>query len=366
MRTITLIQPRKLMFGLGCAQHVVDDVLAHGLRRVFFVSSEPILPLVEPLVGAFSGAGAAVEVYGDINAEPSITVFERVLGAARAYHPDVVIGMGGGSAMDVAKVVAALHNSEQTILDVFGIDRLAGRSTYLVCVPTTAGTGSEVTPYAIFHHEEEHLKKGVVSPHIVPDASYVDPALTLSMPPSVTAATGMDAMTHCIEAYVNRYAHPLVDSYALQGIKLIANNLRSAVSAGDDLAARTAMSLGSLYGGLCLGPVNTGAVHALAYPLGGQFHVAHGVSNSVLLPSVAAFNLLATPERYADIAMAMGIEPGTTPTETAQLGINAIKELSRDCGIPAGMAELGVPEDAIPDMAIAAMKVTRLLKLNPA
>ena len=246
-----------------------------------------------------------------------------------------------------------------------GIDRLAQRNTHLVCVPTTAGTGSEVTPYAIFHHEAEQLKKGVVSDHIVPDAAYIDPNLTKTMPPAVTAATGMDAMTHCVEAYVNRYAHPMVDLYALQGIRLIAANLRTAVEAGDEIAAREAMALGSLYGGLCLGPVNTGATHALAYPLGGEFHVPHGISNSVLLPSVAAFNLPARPKRYAEIAIAMGVAPAASDEETASLGIEKIVELSRACGIPPGMASLGLPHEAIPHMAESSMKVTRLLRLNP-
>ncbi len=365
MRTIEFGQPRKIAFGDGCAQQCADDILLFGLRRVFIVSSEPILALVEPVASALREGGATVAVYAEVNAEPSVSAFERALDAARAMQPDAVIGMGGGSAMDVAKLVAALHNSEQTLRDVLGIDLLQGRRTYLVCVPTTSGTGSEVTPYAIFHDEEEQLKKGVVSPYIVPEAAYVDPALTVTMPPAVTASTGMDALTHCVEAYVNRYAHPMVDLYALQGIRLIADNLAQAVAHGDDTEARTAMSMGSLYGGMCLGPVNTGAVHALAYPLGGEFHVAHGVSNSVLLPHVAAFNLPAAPERYADVAVAMGVEAGANATETAERGIARIRELSAEIGIPDGMSELGVPEEAIPRMAQSAMKVTRLLRLNP-
>jgi alcohol dehydrogenase class IV len=365
MRTISIVSPRNLTIGAGCATQCADDLLAAGLRRIFIVTSDPIVALVEPVAASLRSGGAAVEIFSGVNSEPSVSLFEKALVAARAMQPDGVIGFGGGSPMDTAKGVAALWNSEQTLPDVFGIDLLQGRSTYLACIPTTSGTGSEVTPYAIFHHEEEQLKKGVVSPHIVPDASYVDPELTRSVPPAVTAATGMDAMTHCIEAYVNKYAHPMVDTYALSGIKLIADNLARAVEVGDDLEARTALSLGSLYGGLCLGPVNTGAVHALAYPLGGEFHVAHGVSNSVLLPHVAAFNLPATPQRYADIAVALGVMPSENVTKTAELGIERIKALSHEVGIPAGMAELDVPEEAIPRMAQSAMKVTRLLHLNP-
>ncbi len=198
----------------------------------------------------------------------------------------------------------------------------------------------------------------------MPDAAYVDPELTFSVPPYVTAATGVDALVHCIEAYANRFAHPIIDLYALEGIRLIAANVVRAVENGQDVEARTALSLGSLYGGLCLGPVNTGAVHALAYPLGGEFHVAHGVSNSVLLPYVLKFNLPAAPQRYANIALALGIEAGATPEATAQRGLAKLRQISAQCGIPAGMSDLGVPEEAIPRMAESAMKVTRLLNNN--
>jgi alcohol dehydrogenase class IV len=180
----------------------------------------------------------------------------------------------------------------------------------------------------------------------------------------VTAATGVDALVHCIEAYANRFAHPMVDLYALQGVRLIGASLLRAVEKGDDLEARAEMALGSLYGGLCLGPVNTAAVHALAYPLGGEFHVAHGVSNAVLLPAVMAFNLPASPQRYADIALALGVEPGDTPLETAQRGVARIRELYAQCGVPAHLSELGISADSIPRMAEWAMKVTRLLKNN--
>jgi alcohol dehydrogenase class IV len=174
----------------------------------------------------------------------------------------------------------------------------------------------------------------------------------------------MDALTHCVEAYVNRFAHPSVDLYALEGIRLIASNIVQAVKHGDDLSARTQMSMGSLYGGLCLAPVNTAAVHALAYPLGGEFHVAHGVSNAILLPHVWRFNLPSAPKRYAEVALALGVKPGNTDLETAQYGLDRLLELSVECGIPTGMSELGIPEEAIPRMAEGAMKVTRLLKNN--
>lgn len=364
MRTVRLLQPKKIVFGRGGAGQCADDVSALGLRRVFIVTSPPIVGLVEPLAGALRKGGASVTIYSGVATEPAVSTFEGAMEAARQAEPDAVIGLGGGSAMDVAKLVAALYDGRQGVREVFGIGKLASRPLYLACLPTTAGTGSEVSPNAILLDEAEELKKGIVSPHLVPDAAYVDPMLTVTMPPAVTAATGLDALTHCAEAYANRFAHPIVDLYALQGIRLIAANVVRAVERGDDLEARTNMALGSLYGGFCLSPVNTAAVHALAYPLGGEFHVAHGVSNAVLLPHVLRFNLPAAPERYAEVALALGAKAGDSDLETAQRGLDRLFELCRECGIPAGMSELGVPEAAIPRMAEAAMKVTRLLKNN--
>jgi alcohol dehydrogenase class IV len=180
----------------------------------------------------------------------------------------------------------------------------------------------------------------------------------------VTAATGLDALTHCIEAYANKFAHPIVDAYALHGIKLISANLARAVRNGHDVEARTALALGSLYGGLCLGPVNTAAVHALAYPLGGKFHIAHGVSNALLLPHVLRFNFSAAPERYAEIAAALGVARNGSALSTAEHGVELLSQLSRDCGVPQKLSDLKISRAEIPGMAVAAMKVTRLLKNN--
>jgi len=364
VRPINLLQPKQIAFGPGVARRCVEDIVALQVRKAFIVTGPPLVEMIRPHVEGLQNGGLEVTVYAEVAGEPTIETFAAALAAARDAAPEVVIGIGGGSAMDVAKLVAALHDSDQDVRDAFGINLLGPRRTSLVCLPTTSGTGSEVSPNAILLDEVDQLKKGVVSSHLVPDAAYVDPELTLSMPPALTAATGVDALTHCIEAYANRYAHPIVDLYTLEGIRLVGRYLRRAVQDGSDLDARTHMSLASLYGGLCLGPVNTGAVHALAYPLGGEFHVPHGVSNSVLLPAVVAFNLEAAPERYADVALALGAEPGRTHEETARRGVELLRTLSRDVGIPSGLGALGIPEDAIPRMARAATKVTRLLKNN--
>lgn len=365
METITFRQPRSLTFGRDCALQCGRDLAAAGFQRLLLVASPSTARLAEPLLREFHRPGTTTTVMDDIRGEPTLQVFEEALLRARQAAPDVVAGMGGGSPLDVAKLVAALHDSPQQVREVLGIGLLARRRTHLVCLPTTAGTGSEVSPNAILLDELDSLKKGVISPHLVPDAAYVDPLLTLSLPPAVTAATGLDALTHCIEAYTNRFAHPLVDLYALEGIRLMAAFLPRAVAHGEDVEAREAVARASLYGGICLGPVNTAAVHALAYPLGGEFHVPHGLSNALLLPHVMEFNLVAAPRRSAEVALALGAAPGDTEEATARNGVARIRALMEQCRVPTRMASLGVPEAALPAMASAAMTVTRLLKNNP-
>jgi alcohol dehydrogenase class IV len=365
MNPITLLQPPRIVFGDGCAAGCAALFAERGIRRALLVSSTPVLPQMGFLIEALSKAGCEVVQSRPVDREPTKALFEEILADAKQAKIEAVLGVGGGSPLDVAKLVAALARGRQNVAEVFGINLLQGRELFLVCLPTTAGTGSEVSPNAILLDEADELKKGAVSPHLVPDAAFVDPRLTHSVPPAVTAATGLDALTHCIEAYTNRFAHPAVDLYALQGIRLISANLLKAVRNGTDAEARAALALGSLYGGLCLGPVNTAAVHALSYPLGGRFHIAHGVSNAVLLPPVLRFNFSAAPERYADVAVALGVKRGKSAAATAEKGVEFLAGLSRDCGVPQRLSDFGIRRDAIPSLAKAAMQVTRLLKNNP-
>lgn len=353
-----------IVFGDGCAAQSAEWLARRGVKRVLLVTSPQVLPVLEGLKAGLRSENVEFVLAPAIDCEPSLELFETVLQAARREQVDGVLGVGGGSAIDVAKLAAALAQGSQSVPDVFGINRLAGRALPLVCLPTTAGTGAEVSPNAILLDTGDELKKGVVSPYLVPDAAFVDPQLTVSVPPAVTAATGLDALTHCIEAYANKFAHPVVDVYALQGVKMISGNLRQATKNGADAGARAALALGSLYGGLCLGPVNTAAVHALAYPLGGRFRIPHGVANALLLAPVIRFNLSAAPERYAEIAGAMGIPGNGSPVKHAEAGVEFLAELSQDCGVPKRLSDLGIPRSAIPGMARSAMQVTRLLQNN--
>lgn len=364
MNPITLLQPPRIVFGNGCAPQCAEFLAQRGVKRVLLVSSTPVLTALVEVKTALKKSGVETVSAPPVNCEPTRELFENVLQVARVEEIDGVLGIGGGSAMDVAKLVAALARGKQTALEIFGTNLLHSRELPLVCLPTTAGTGAEVSPNAILLDEADELKKGAVSPHLVPDAAFIDPLLTISVPPAVTAATGLDALTHCIEAYANKFAHPIVDIYALQGVKLISANLVRAVRNGGDIEARAALALGSLYGGLCLGPVNTAAVHALAYPLGGRFHVAHGVSNALLLPHVLRFNFSAAPERYAEISAALGVTRNGSALTTAEHGVEFLSRLSRDCGVPQKLSELKIPRDTIPSLAQSAMQVTRLLKNN--
>jgi alcohol dehydrogenase class IV len=364
-RTLALQLPRKLVFGANSLASCAEWIGSQEPAAVLIVTSPQLRGLCDPLVTALRAQGRTVQIWDGVSAEPHVDDLAKAIAAAKDCRAELIVGLGGGSAMDVAKLVAALLDGRQQIGEVFGIGKLAGRTTPLVCVPTTSGTGSEVSPIAIVQDSVDGLKKGVISPYLVPDAAFVDPVLTVGMPPAVTASTGLDALTHCIEAYANRQAHPLVDTWALEGIRRIARSLPTAYADGKNLAARTDVALGSMYGGMCLGPVNTAAVHALAYPLGSDFGIAHGTSNAVLLAHVLEFNLPAAPQRYADVARALGVEGGGTPDEVAQRGLESLRSLNNRVGIPEHMAVLGVPESAIDSMAKAALTVQRLLQQNP-
>lgn len=365
MKSITLLQPQKIVFGTGCIQTLVDDYLKLDLKRLYVLTAPPILPLIQEALDTLKGAGVSIELFDQIMAEPTLNDFNSIVAKARLFHADSVVGIGGGSVLDVAKLVAAFADSDQQAADCFGTGFIQKKGLWLACLPTTAGTGSEVSPNAILLDERDHLKKGIVSPYLIADAAYVDPKLTWTVPAKVTADTGMDALTHCIEAYTNKFAHPAVDIYALQGIRLIAANLERAVKDGKDVEAREALAFGSLYGGLCLGPVNTAAVHALSYPLGGEFHIPHGLSNAILLPSVMKFNAEVSQKRYAEVAVALGCQPGRDDQETAQRGVEFIYRLAEAVGIPKKLTDLGIPQTAVDGMARAAMEVQRLLKNNP-
>lgn len=365
MSTLSIHFPGKLVFGNGCLHQLPDEIAAHTTGRVFIVTIAPLLSSLKGLIKSLEEKGIHVVTHTGIVREPSFQDFHRIMAEATSYNPDVVIGIGGGSVLDIAKLVAAQLGNDQTLADYVGIGLLKQRARYLVCIPATSGTGSEVSPNAILVDDAHGLKMGIISPFLVPDIVYVDPLLTVSVPPDITAATGLDALTHCLEAYTNKFSQPFIDVYAFEGMRLIAANLVKAVRDGADEEARANVAMGSLLGGFCLGPVNTAAVHALSYPLGSSFHLPHGLSNALLLPYVMEFNLPAAPERYAAVAQALGCPREKDELATAAQGVAKIRSLIRECGLPATLKAVGVPYEAIETIAADAMNITRLLKNNP-
>ncbi|HVW14706.1 MAG TPA: iron-containing alcohol dehydrogenase [Mucilaginibacter sp.] len=365
LRPLSMHFPGKLVFGNGSLSGLPAEIAATGSKNAFVITIEPLLTALQSFFDELKSSGVVVSVNTGIVQEPYYSDFEKLLTEAETINPDTVIGIGGGSVLDVAKLIAALTSNRQPLSAIAGIGLLKGRSKKLVCVPATSGTGSEVSPNAILIDDADDQKKGIISPHLVPDMVYVDPLLTISVPQAITAATGLDALTHCLEAYTNKFALPFIDMYAYEGMRLIAVNLVNAVKNGSDEEARSQVAMGSLLGGFCLGPVNTAGVHALSYPLGSMFHLAHGLSNALLLPYVMEFNLPAAPARYADVAVALGCRRVGNDIETAEKGIEKIRQLINECGVPPRLRDVSVPKESLRAMAKDAMKIQRLLKNNP-
>ena len=367
-RTLPFQMSGKLIFGKGALEELPEAVRRIGAGKAFVVTDPGLVRagIAEKLLGILSEADVSTALYDKVEPDPRIEVVWDCHEAARSSQCEVLIGLGGGSALDTAKVTAVLLGNSGDLQDYFGIDNIPHRGLPTVMIPTTAGTASEVTPIAVLSDKQAQLKKGIVSDHLYADVALIDPELAVTLPPQVTAYTGVDALTHAIEAYTNKFAHPFIDTFALAAIQLIGRYLKRAVAEGSDLEARYHMAMASLYGGMCLGSVNTAAVHAMAYPLGGMFDVPHGMANALLLPYVMQFNLESCPERFARIADALGRPNGefaAAPSATAS--VDAVRELCSEVGIVSRLGDLDIPEESIDQMAAGALKVTRLMKNNP-
>ena len=367
-RTLPFQMSGKLIFGKGALEELPEAVRRIGAGKAFVVTDPGLVRagIAEKLLGILSEADVSTALYDKVEPDPRIEVVWDCHEAARSSQCEVLIGLGGGSALDTAKVTAVLLGNSGALQDYFGIDNIPHRGLPTVMIPTTAGTGSEVTPIAVLSDKQAQLKKGIVSDHLYADVALIDPELAVTLPPQVTAYTGVDALTHAIEAYTNKFAHPFIDTFALAAIQLIGRYLKRAVAEGSDLEARYHMAMASLYGGMCLGSVNTAAVHAMAYPLGGMFDVPHGIANALLLPYVMQFNLESCPERFARIADALGRPNGEfAAAPSAEASVDAVRELCSEVGIVSRLGDLDIPEESIDQMAAGALKVTRLMKNNP-
>jgi len=358
----------RLVSGAGKVLQLASELEALGVARPLFVTDPGLMAinLVQPVIEALKSAGLQPIVFDQVKEDPPESTVESAVALARDNDVDSVVAVGGGSSMDVAKVVAVLLGSDQPLSELYGVGQVTGERLPLVLVPTTAGTGSEVTPVAVITTGET-TKAGVSSPVLLPDVALLDAQLTVGLPPAVTAMTGVDAMVHAIEAYTSRHKkNPVSDTLAVAALSLLSHNIRTAVSRPDNLEARESMLLGACLAGQAFANSPVAAVHALAYPLGGHYHIPHGLSNSLVLPSVLEFNAPDAHQHYAELAEIVvgGSVPGSTEAKTAAL-VDALRALIADVALPATLCEAKVKESDLEMLAEDAMLQQRLLINNP-
>lgn len=351
---IEMQRPPVLRFGDGTLATLAPWVETRGASRPFVVA-DPVNAARLHLLGL-----GEVACFGTVEPEPGLPNLLAAVAAAEAAGADLIIGFGGGSAMDLAKMVAVMVGQGVQLSDISGPHRAPARTVGLVQIPTTAGTGSEVGTRALITDPATQSKVATESLHMLADLAIVDPVLTHSVPAKVTAATGVDAMAHCVEALTSKRAHPIIDAYALQGITLVGRYLARAVENGEDAEARAGMALAALYGGVCLGPVNTTAGHAISYPLGTRYKMAHGLANALIFPHTLAANAPVTPEKTAQIAAALGFSG--EDTGSVKSGALAFCEA---LGMDMRLSAYGVDESALAPMAEEAHAIRRLLDWNP-
>lgn len=375
--------PGRLVFGTGAVRHLGRIIEAYRPKRILLVSDPQLdrAGIVAKVIGPLSEAGYSVHVCLDGEPEPTFTTADRILAAARHYNPNMVVAIGGGSNMDLGKVAAAVLTHGGNYRDYVNYGKVPGPVMPLVCIPTTAGTGSEVSHAAVLTDPENRMKVSILSQYLRPAIAVVDPELMLSCPPKVTADSGIDALTHAIEAYTctdfdklevpvtEPFAYggkqPLGDVIAERAIKLIGRHLVTAVHQPENLAAREGMALAATLAGLAFSNCAVAAVHALEYPIGGSVHISHGAGNGLLLPHVMRFNLPARTKEFARIAAFLGENvAGLTYQAAAERSVTAVERLLREIGIPERLRDIGVQREQLPEFAKKAFGITRLMLLN--
>jgi alcohol dehydrogenase class IV len=369
MPPFTFNTSRSVRFGAGLILQLGEMTRSEIGCRVLLATDTGMLAtgLVDQVQVILANAGVDVTVFSDVVADPPEAVVLAATEAAKVADVDAVIGFGGGSSLDVAKLVAVLAMDNQSLKDIYGVGNITGGRLPLILIPTTSGTGSEVTPISILTTGKSE-KMGVVSPVLIPDIALLDPELTLGLPAHVTAATGIDAMVHAIEAYASTSANnnPLSKVLAKQALSLMGAALETAVHTPRDIEARSDMLLGSLLAGQAFANSPVAAVHALAYPIGGHYKVPHGLSNALVLPQVLRFNAVTAPQSYAEIAAcAFPDLAGLSPQAAATAFAEAMADLSKRCGLQQRLRDLGIKRGALPMLAGDAMNQTRLLVNNP-
>lgn len=368
MKSFVFNSVARIVSGAGEALRLGEHCRGLGVSRVLLVTDPGLvgIGLIGPVQEALASAGVAVTLFAEVAEDPPESVVLAAAEAAGRADVDGVVAVGGGSSMDVAKVVAVLLGGTQDLPELYGVDQVSGGRLPLILVPTTAGTGSEVTPVAVITTGKT-TKAGVSSAVLLPDVAVLDADLTLGLPPRITAMTGVDAMVHAIEAYTSAIKkNPVSDNLARSALALLSSHLRTATKDGRQREARAAMLLGAMQAGQAFANAPVAAVHALAYPLGGHYHIPHGLSNSLVLPAVLRFNLPAAHGLYAELAELVTGSPVVGSDEAKALAlIEALEALIRDLALPATLQAAGVAEGSLETLAQDAMLQQRLLVNNP-
>lgn len=361
---VKLIPARKpLVFtGPGSAQDLCEAMATFDLQRVLIVTDATLVKLgmIDPMKAALEKRCIAVAIYDGVLPDPTHTVIEEGLAALKQHNADSILAVGGGSPMDAAKVIGACATNNASVAKLSGVLKVKQPILPLFAIPTTAGTGSETTIAAVVSDPKTHQKSPVVDPKLVPVATALDPELMTGLPAAITAATGMDAMTHAIESYLSKHAAPDTDAYALAAIRMIFGHLRTAYSDGKNLEARQAMAVASFYAGVAFTKANVGYVHAIAHQFGAFYHVPHGLANAIVLPHILKYSKPAATERMSDLAIAAGLgNKGDNAAELAQKFVDAISALNEELGIPQRLDKL--KQDDIPQIARGALKEAHYL-----
>ncbi|MGE7879429.1 iron-containing alcohol dehydrogenase [Peribacillus muralis] len=360
--------PSVFRFGVGAFAMLAKEIEMLGARKVAIVSDKGLekVGVVQRVVDLIEPLSVPTVTYTNIAGEPTFQLLQDAVETLQAEKCDLIIGIGGGSALDVAKATAALCGKSNLAPYLSGEETIESRTVKCILLPTTSGTGSEATMNAIFGDEEQQVKRGLVSPVFLPDAAIIDPELTVSCPPRVTAASGVDAFTHAIESYIAIKSTPLTKVYSEKAMKLFTSNITGAVHNGSDLEARIGMSWVSSLAGVALANAGVGAVHALAYPLGGTFHIEHGVSNALLMPYVFEVIGKTCTKEMVDVASFLQLgDFKSQPNEALKAVVNYMHQLLDDLDLPHTLAELDIEEDSLPMMAKQAAKIDRLLSNTP-
>lgn len=355
--------PTKIISGIGSTAEIIKELNDLHAKKVLLITDPGLVQagVAQQVVEMLKQAAVEVEIFDAVEPDPSIQVATKAAEMAKNVKANVLIALGGGSAIDTAKSAALLVTNGGYLKDYAGVNKVVKPILPLIAVPTTAGTGSEVTIFAVMSDPEKQEKFTISSALIAPAVAVLDPLLTLKLPPSVTAFTGMDALTHAIEAFTSSIAQPATDALALSAIKLVLKHLPVAVGRGDNIKARDGMLQASLLAGIAFNNAFLGLAHAIASPLGGHFHVPHGLANAVMLPYVMEYNLPTAVRRYAEIGRALGLQAvGDTPRAVAEKTVAAITQLARDINIPEKLSNIGAKEELLPLVARDALKSIQL------